>query len=771
MPIQQHPDYQEEKRRLTETKNYIQEVLKLSGENIGAFKAQIQQAMTELDPTDSSQSYINILTNTKFLEMVERDVHSLDRVREKPYFCRIDFKPADSPKIEKLYIGKTSLYRTEDHEPIIVDWRSPIANVYYEGRLGEVAYQTEVGTAKGELFLKRQYTIEQGVLEDYRDIDITTRDELLQDSLASNADKRLKEIVSTIQAEQNEVIRAEMHRPLIVQGVAGSGKTTIALHRIAYFIYTYADRFNPEQFMILAPNRLFIHYISDVLPELGVENVQQATWTDFASNLIGKKFKLSPDHKLVTFIEAENNEKQLSLLKWLSAFKGSMEFKDMIDGYIEDIKASFLPNKDLKIGKHIIYSREDMQRLFHHDYAYLPMYKRLDQMKKIFSSYLKTKKKDLQKMIEKYYDKEIDRCFEKMKDLEIRRLKVVSLMDTKEAKLQELEEKSKTLIKNYMAQFPKYELFDCYRQLLSKPDLIGKYTQQLDDEKINFLTQYSSALLDKKRYELEDMAALLYLKHHLFGLDDQLKIRNVVIDEAQDFSLFQLYALKVGLKTELFTILGDLSQGIHAYRGINDWETVMNEVFAPGQCQYMTLKQSYRTTIEIMELANQIIRQSCSQGLILAEPVVRHGEKPQLAYVQDYQSLAKRVARQIEDLKKDGIQSIAVIGKTVKECQLIDKHLRQECHLNIKLLLGEEDMSGADAIVIPSFIVKGLEFDAVFIAALDHPYTKEEMDIKLLYVAMTRPLHRLYLYGRKESIPLLDDVDNRYIDILEEELL
>lgn len=769
MPIQQHPDYQEEKHRLSETKNYIQEVLKLSGENIGAFKAQIQQAMTELDPTDSSQSYINILTNTKFLEMVQRDVYSLNRVREKPYFCRIDFKPEDSQKTEKLYIGKTSLYRAEDHEPIIVDWRSPIANVYYEGRLGEVAYPTEVGTAKGELFLKRQYTIELGKLEGYRDIDITTRDELLQDSLGSNADKRLKEIVSTIQAEQNQVIRAEMHRPLIVQGVAGSGKTTIALHRIAYFIYTYADRFNPDQFMILAPNRLFIHYISDVLPELGVENVRQTTWIDFASDLIGKKFKLSPDHKLVTFIEAGNDKKNRSLLKWLSAFKGSMEFKGIIDRYIDDIKASFLPNKDLKIGKHIVYSKEDMHRLFYHDYAYLPIYKRLDQMKKIFSSYLKSKKKDLRQMVEKYYDKEIDRCFEKMEDLEKRRLRVVSLMDVKEAKLQELEGKCRMLIKSYMAYFPKYELFECFRQLLSKPDQISKYTQQLDDEQMDFLTRHSSALLDKKWYELEDMAALFYLKHHLFGLDDQMKIRNIVIDEAQDFSLFQLYALKVGLKTELFTILGDLSQGIHAYRGITDWETVMNEVFSPGQCQYMTLRQSYRTTIEIMELANQIIKQSSNSGLILAEPVVRHGVKPRLVYVQDYPTLAKQLAHEIATLKSEGFQSVAIIGKTIKECQNINKHLQQACKLNIKLLIGEEDMNGADAIVIPSFIVKGLEFDVVFIASVDNSYSKDELDIKLLYVAMTRPLHRLYLYGRKESLPLLDRVESKYIDVVGEE--
>lgn len=757
--IHKHPDYQDELERLDETKEYIRQVLSLSGENIGVLKANIQLAMTELDPTDSSQSYINILTNAKFLEMVERDVHSLHRVQKKPYFCRIDFKPEDSEKTEKLYIGKTSLYRMEDHEPVIVDWRSPIANVYYEGRPGEVTYQTEIGEAKGELFLKRQYMIEEGKLEDFRDIDITTRDELLQDSLGSNADKRLKDIVSTIQAEQNQVIRAEMNRPLIVQGVAGSGKTTIALHRIAYFIYTYADRFDPEQFMILAPNRLFIHYISEVLPELGVENVKQTTWIDFAGDVIGKKYKLAEDRKLILFIGGRHE-----LLQWASAFKGSMEYKSIIESYIQDIKANFLPNKDLKIGKHIIYSREDMDRLFFHDYAYMPIYKRLDQMKKIFANHLKTKKKDIQKSIKNFYDKQIDRCFEKMTDLEKRRETVVSLMDSKEAKLLELEEKSKSLIRNYIAQIPKYDLFDCYKHLLTK---IKHYAPSMADKQAEFLSHYSLQLLEQKKYEMEDMAALLFLKHQLFGWDEVHKVKNIVIDEAQDFSLFQLYALKTGLHTELFTILGDLSQGIHGYRGINDWEDVRKAVFSSGNCQFKILKQSYRTTIEIMELANQIIKQSSNPGLILAEPVVRHGAKPQVKETQDYQQLAQYLSFQIERLKGEGFESMAIIGKTQEECHSIFRHLKKESSFNIKLLLGDDDMTRADAVIVPCHTVKGLEFDVVFIASIEYPYTREELDLKLLYVAMTRPLHQLFICRRSGNLPLIESVGLQYYDVIE----
>jgi DNA helicase-2/ATP-dependent DNA helicase PcrA len=187
------------------------------------------------------------------------------------------------------------LTRDEDQKLIIVDWRAPIANMYYESRLGDASYQCPDGKISGTLSLKRQFSIEKGRLEEIFDIDITTNDQFLQSYLGASADNRLKDIVSTIQAEQNRVIRANMERPLIVQGVAGSGKTTIALHRIAYLIYNYGKSFVPENFMIIAPNRLFLNYISEVLPELGVERVKQTTFEDFAREVIHEKYQIK-DH-------------------------------------------------------------------------------------------------------------------------------------------------------------------------------------------------------------------------------------------------------------------------------------------------------------------------------------------------------------------------------------------------------------------------------------------------------------------------------------------
>src|SRR5690606_19905987 len=176
---------------------------------------------------------------------------------------------------DTYYLGKTSLYERETQEPIIVDWRSPIANVYYDGRLGELSYESNEGEIEGYLSLKRQFRIEDGKLIDFVDVDMMAADELLLEALSGKADTRLTEIITTIQAEQNRVIRADLNKPIIVQGAAGSGKTTIALHRLSYFIYRYRDRFEPEQLMIIAPNHMFIGYIADVLPELGVDKIRQ----------------------------------------------------------------------------------------------------------------------------------------------------------------------------------------------------------------------------------------------------------------------------------------------------------------------------------------------------------------------------------------------------------------------------------------------------------------------------------------------------------------
>jgi DNA helicase-2/ATP-dependent DNA helicase PcrA len=769
MSLREHKDYPYEAKRLQTTVDYIDFVLGSTEQNKDAFKSNIRQAMEELDFLDSSQSYINILTNAKLMEMAEKSFRSLDRVRNKPYFCRIDFKPEGSDQADKIYIGKTSLFRHDNHQPIIVDWRSPIANMYYEERLGPASYESEAGTFQGELMLKRQYTIDNAELEDIRDIDVTARDELLQESLGTTNDHRLKDIVATIQAEQNRVIRADMYKPLIVQGVAGSGKTTIAMHRIAYFIYTYAEHFDPDSFMIIAPNRLFLNYISDVLPELGVENVQQTTFIDFVQSSIGSKYKITDtEKKLLAFIShdsAQTDQNELSLMKWESRFKGSLEFKMAIDRFLEQWESKFLPEGDFMLGDHMIYASADVRRLFHQDYKYLPMYKRVEQIKKVLSSHLKMRKKEILRQTEDIFDDKMESARYRHRDMEKRRSVIIRLMDEKEKALAELERSSKTVLKAFMDRFPKMTLFDVYKAMFEEEQGRSLLADIIADrERVEYLCAKSVARLSGKSFELEDTGALLYLQHRLFGVKGKQSVRNVVIDEAQDFSPFQVMALKTYLDTSLFTILGDLSQGIHAYRGVQDWREIMDGIFGSENCSYVTLERSYRTTVEIMDLANEVIKKANLPDAILAKPVVRHGQRPDYRIYEDETLLLPSLSEAIRKAKDEGLKSVAVIGKSMHDCNKIMKALKKDkLSSAVKLLSGKEEIRSTDINVVPSYIAKGLEFDAVFIVNLDEMYIADDLDLKLLYVAMTRPLHRLSLFAMEGRLPVLEQVNSEFL--------
>lgn len=297
----------------------------------------------------------------------QKKLSDLKKIKNKPYFARIDFTPNDEKK-EELYIGKLSILDSNTKEPIIIDWRAPISNLYYDGRIGKSSYESPEGTIEGNISLKRQYFIENQILKKYSDIDLKTNDELLQVALSEKADDRLKNIVATIQGEQNNIIRADIDKALIVQGVAGSGKTTIALHRIAYLIYNYEKEFDPENFMIIAPTRFFLNYISNVLPDLGVENVKQYTFEDLAYEIIGKKLKISDSNeKLVTIVNKEFDEINNGDIDTIineSKYKSSINFKNIVDEFLKDIEDNYLPKKDFIIENIRIMRYENIKKLF-----------------------------------------------------------------------------------------------------------------------------------------------------------------------------------------------------------------------------------------------------------------------------------------------------------------------------------------------------------------------------------------------------------------------
>lgn len=759
MGVEQHPDYEQEMEWLDFTKQYMKIVIQTSESNEENFRENLKGALEGVDFKDSSFNYINMLTNSNLLRRTNEEVRNLKRNEGKPYFARINFKREETGQEEVLYFGKVSLFDKETQQPIIVDWRSQIANLYYDGRLGEVSYIAEGEEYNGFLSLKRQYIINDGELEEIRDVDLTTTDELLQKSLSESASNRLTDIVSTIQEEQNNIIRADLNKPIIVQGAAGSGKTTIALHRISYFIYTYAEYFSPDQLMILAPNRLFIDYISEVLPELGVDNILQTTLVDFVKKCVGKPLKLmSPELKLLGFINDDFQEPEM--VKWVAKFKGSFEFRDILDHYMEEILQTLLPKDDFYISKFQLYKAKDLRHLITHEYRYLPYYKRIEKVKKVLQNTVRLEKKKMIAKVTRFYDDKLDKALFKMKiEPEKRRSYVIKAMDKKAELIDEITKQSRTAVNTYIKKLPHHDLFYYYKRLVTDQELFTKYASELlTEEQIKFLCQYETKLHHEKSYEQEDMAALLYLQGKIFGIKKELKARNVVIDEAQDYSYFQLIALKSSLDTDMFTIVGDLAQGIHSYRGINDWAPVLSDIFP--RATYKTLQKSYRTTIEIMNTANELL-ELLQLELPLVEPVVRHGEKPVFHQINGSEKDTIRdLTKEIENLYLDGMKTIAIIGKTNKECSKLAKAFKKYSQLQVQLLKENEEINKEEVVIVSSHLSKGLEFDGVIVYSNEEKFAENEIEIKLLYVSMTRPLHRLLFFGTDKRNIMLDKVSH-----------
>lgn len=761
MPAKNHPAYKEELKRLEYTLDYVEENLKTMTVRKSTLDKDIDQGKRHYN-SESSQAYIDLMIGTMLQDRADVKLRNLIAARSKPYFARVDFKEAEKTEAEKIYIGKMALIREEDQELIIVDWRAPVSNLYYEERLGDAHYISPDGDIKGQLQLKRQFSINEGKLEEMFDIDITTNDEFLQASLGSSADNRLKEIVSTIQAEQNRVIRADMWKPLIVQGAAGGGKTTIALHRIAYLIYTYERSFKPENFMIIAPSKLFLNYISDVLPELGVEKTKQTTYEEFAFSVIGQKFKINdPNQKLIQFVETNKTEEQQLYNKRLRAqseLKCSMTFKEIIDQYIETIEESFIPKEDFTLGGRVILKYEDINRLFIKDYRKHPIVKRIDEIKKHLQNRLKAQKEYLAESIQSKCDRYIVKVKQVMEPSDERQRLIVKAIDNKNEAIAKLQEISKTAVKNYIAKISKTNPLQYYKDFLKDEGLFNSIMSgKTDEETASFLRSYTLGVLKTDTVDLEDIAPIMYLKYKIYGVDEKIPVRHIVIDEAQDFSVFQIYTLKHIIKDSSFTILGDLSQAIHSYRGIKDWKDISEYVFE-DKSEMLTLEQSYRTSVEIMEAANKVIATLKDDKLIPAQPVIRHGEKVHVISKETKKEIAQDISAKVKELKKENFKSIAIICKTAKECEEMHSYFKKGKD-SPYIITGKEKEYKSGLLIVPSYLAKGLEFDAVFVADADAGnYTTSELDTKLLYVAMTRPLHKLYIYHIGEPSQLLADV-------------
>lgn len=712
-------DLELEKERLRQTLSIIKDVLKVEEKDLEELYKKFVGPIDEL---------------WAIADRKKLHISNLETSLDKPYFARIDFTSEADGQTKSIYIGKNGVI--QDSEIVVTDWRAPISSLYYDAEIGKCSYNAPDGDISGEMTLKRQYEIEKGELLEYFDVDLVSNDELLQKYLNTNNDARLKSIVSTIQKEQNEVIRKPMGDNLIIQGVAGSGKTTVALHRIAYLVYNYIKMVNQNQYLVIGPNPVFIKYIKSVLPDLDVSGTKQCTFEQFVEMYIREDINInSSDKKVNQSISGENKYN-------IEKFKCSMQYKDMLDNFLEQYFTN-ITSADLMIGNFKVLSKEILTETFKiaRESYHGSLEKVIEIVIERLARHIESRNEEI---ISSYNDYSVQIFRKATTSQEKNELRTRFVKER-----EEIKKNCKKILKKYFSKAVKVNSTTLYKQFISGLNDFDIYGYPY----LSVLKRETLANIKNKNYDFEDLAALLYLKQAINPNSDFERIRHVVIDEAQDLGEFNFFVMKKVLPVATFSIFGDLAQSIYDYRGINNWQQV-NSVMFEDKGQVINFNKSYRTTSEIMKVADEV---ADSIGLGRSDLVVRNGKPVEFTNLESNQ-MPDYIISKIQEYKEKGYKTIAIISKTDLLSNLINSQLASK-GLFLPNISVNDDLSDDRFRVctISNQLAKGLEFDAVIINdAGESVYSSNSsLDMKLLYVASTRALHELdVIYSGKLTKPL-----------------
>lgn len=673
-------DLEEEKARLENTKKVINEKISNLGQQLYDKEEKIQEfqkfmwdSRHDMDPQEMKSMIaindveVNIaLGKGKYFQ-------KLFKIQNNPYFGAITFKDKEIDT-EKIYIGLTHVEDGEKH--LIHDWRAPVASLFYDYGVGPANYKAPSGVIEGEMLNKRQFKIENGQLIRVFDNSLNVDDDILQEVLSDSSSEKMKNIVNTIQQEQNQIIRNVEDKNLIVQGIAGSGKTSVALHRIAFLLYKI-ENLQSNNVLIFSPNQVFSEYISNVLPELGEDNTMQTTFSDFLTAFITEYKNIE---SFTSFVERyyKYNESNKELVK----YKQSDEAIEHINKYIQDLvnKITFtegLVTHDFEIEK------DELNYLFKDRFSKFNLCERLDAISEklcyLYYKGKKTAKSKIKSMLKKIMNIEID---------------------------------YKTIYK----EFYKSKYFtNNYNGKITESDIIS--------------------LNNNKIIKYEDACLFIYIKGLLEGFGYKGNIKEVVIDEAQDYSLLQYKIINQIFKNVSFTILGDINQTINPYYKYESLNK-LSEIFE--ESNYLELTKTYRSSPEIIEYTNKIL------GLNHVS-AIRDKSNREILFRIENNNLLELLSNDIEQLFNQNL-NVAIITKDDKEAEDIYKLLNEKYDYISQIKSNTVEFS-KKLLVIPSYISKGLEFDsAIIYTRKDNKYTIEEQN--LFYVACTRTQHQLIIYNQ-----------------------
>lgn len=642
---------------------------------------------------DDEDKVVDYFDHEKYVKeeayrIIDKRLKELTTLKESPYFGKITFTE-ENEGAEDLYIGRFGLTPESTYEPVIVDWRAPVSSLFYKGTLGDSSYISPEGEIKANLLGRRQLIVKKGELKGLFDSAVDVKDEILQMVLTSNSGEKLKDIVMTIQEEQDTIIRAPKNKVVVVNGVAGSGKTTIALHRISYLLYNNRKQL-ADKVLILGPNDIFMDYISQVLPALGEEGgIVQTTFQNFAIDEIGVKERVKGFSEYIE--EAmTGNEKALEEYR----YKSSRKFTELLDNTIEDMNKNYFKVQPVTFFGEEIVSKEEIVELFTKYYGYMHLFRRSEKIKRILISKIKDKRDELVRELNAEVKEKIANLSEEEFEIEKNNLDFQRRIRIRE------------IVRGVMDSRAELESW------INHENPIALYKRITDTEELGYM----------------DLAGILYLMVKLQGKKYKREIKHVVIDEAQDYNLTQFKLIKELTGCKSYTIVGDSNQRLIK----TDEEPAMlhlDELFGSTVEKY-SLNKSYRSTQQIMEYASKFL----DEKTII--PLVRNGEPVLEEEADSIEDTVATLVSIIEDYEEDGLENIAIITKDKEKLKEISNLIKSKVKV---LTFDREDMIyNGGKVLLPAYYAKGLEFDGVIL--LDDFDNTPDL---VKYIMCTRALHRL----------------------------
>ncbi|MBB6019253.1 DNA helicase-2/ATP-dependent DNA helicase PcrA [Paenibacillus sp. JGP012] len=776
--------WNEEQQRVNSVTDLIEHRITALEEEAGSFRGEVVEMRKEFwdevtmnfsEADDVGETSTSMRQQSQVLSDRERShlntaaaLDKMKRLHHSPYFGRIDFKEDGYADAERIYLGIASLLDEKEESFLIYDWRAPISNLYYDGAPGPISYRTPSGEISGEIEMKRQFVIRDRRIRFMFDTGVTIGDQLLQAVLSRTSDAQMKSIVATIQKEQNRIIRNDRTRMLIVQGAAGSGKTSAALQRVAYLLYKYREHLQADQMVLFSPNPMFNSYVSTVLPELGEENMLQTTFQEYLERRLGREYQLEDPFIQLEYVLTAMQEPEYDARMSSIRFKSSASFQKVITRYKESMLSGGMKFKPVRFQGRVIVDAEAMAEKFYSFGSSVKLVSRLELLRDWLLKELSTFGKSelnapwVDQQLDVMEPEDLQRAYQRLK----RKQKGKS--HTFDDFQQEREILARMVVSDRLKPLRKWikslrfvDIRQLYANLFQDQ---AQMVRLLENEPLPAHWEAISTMtlrrLKLQELAYEDITPYLYLRELLLGFHINSGIRHVIIDEAQDYSAFQLAFMKRLFPHAKITALGDFNQAIYAHSSVLSGTGPLSDLYGPENTEVIELTRSYRSTMEIVEFTRGMV--PGGEHII---PFNRSGEKPKVIVTADLEKHMHHITADLHHLIEQGYESVAVICKTAEESSEVHALLSEKLNTAPKLIKKTTLAFEQGVHVVPAYLAKGVEFDVVLIYDGSAAAYSHEQERKLFYTACTRAMHLLHVYCLGKPSPFITSQSEEWYEV------